>query len=417
MKKLRHSLAAAVCGALLIISAPATMAAPQAQEGAPSADHSKALYWEGHQALARSDWAGALAKFRELEAQLRRGKTEPLDATYYWQAYALEQSGRTRESAAKVKTLRSEYPDSAWLYDADVLISRGDSVTREGAVDSLPERDADALMAMDALLVGGNQRGVPLLKKVLASEHSDRVKSRAMFVLSQLDSTAAESALDAILTGSGSPALKQEAIRMIAVGGRESSLERLLPVYQASADTGTRRAVIEAFLIGERADLLVSAMATESDSEVRQSAIDTLGAMGEGARLKDLYGQKNSQDERARILIALGVAGERQALIDITASETDPRLQMEAVRGIGIAGGPEAGRALVTLYQQAKDDTLRAAVIEALMIVGDEGGAAKALLDLYRKETNPGLRKKLMQAISVSDSDAALDMIDEALKR
>ena len=40
------------------------MAAPQPKEGAPLAEPSKSLYWQGHEALGKRDWSGALQLFR-----------------------------------------------------------------------------------------------------------------------------------------------------------------------------------------------------------------------------------------------------------------------------------------------------------------------------------------------------------------
>ena len=62
------------------------LAAPQAQEGAPQAESSKALYWQGHEALGQNDWDTALERFRKLETELVRSKSEPADAAIYWQA-------------------------------------------------------------------------------------------------------------------------------------------------------------------------------------------------------------------------------------------------------------------------------------------------------------------------------------------
>jgi len=263
-----------------------------AETAAPATEASRALYWQGHEALGTRDWNAALGHFKALEQQPSTSKTEPADAAIYWHAYALSQARRGREAASQVARLRQAHPNSAWLDDSAALAQAkpGEPGPANTGKDAVEERDADALMALDALLVGGSERSVPLLQKVMAGQHSDHVKSRAMFVLSQLDAGTADAALDGVLAGNGSPQLKQEAVRMIALGGRKESLDRLLPLYRSRQDAAVKRAVIEAFLIGGRGDLVQASFESETDPELRITALNNLAAMGEGTRLKALYG-------------------------------------------------------------------------------------------------------------------------------
>jgi HEAT repeat protein len=408
----------------LACATTAANAAPQPQEGAPSAEPSKSLYWQGHEAIGRKDWDAAFDHFRDLERQLAGHAAEPVDAAIYWQAYALAQANRAREAAAAIERLRRAHPDSAWIDDAQALSSRiastlerrdGDSERSTKPARGRVEdpREADALMALDALLSGGNEKAVPLLQRVLAGEHSDRVKGRAIFVLTQIDASAAEKALDAVITGDASPKLKSEAIRMIAAGGRPESLDRLLPLYRSSTDAAVRRGVLDAFLIGDRADLMLQVAQVDGDPRSRRDAIQKLGAMGRVEELARLYPSLADPKERRSVMQALGVAGAHARLIELARGETDVRVRAEAIRAIGIAGDKEAPAALLEFYAADQPEDIRKAVIDALMIAGD---TAK-LVQLYRAETDPDLRRTLLQRIMSSDPDAALDLIDKALQR
>jgi HEAT repeat protein len=420
MKTRIHVLALQIA---LACASSAGIAAPQPQEGAPSAEPSKSLYWQGHDALGRKDWDAALGHFRDLEGQLAGRATEPVDAAIYWQAYALVQANRAREAAAAIERLRRAHPDSAWIDDAQALSSRIASKleSRDRDAASTPAargrdedpREADALMALDALLSGGNEKAVPLLQRVLAGEHSDRVKGRAIFVLTQIDANAAEKALDAVITGDASPRLKSEAIRMIAAGGRPESLDRLLPLYRSSTDAAVRRGVLDAFLIGDRADLMLQVAQGDGDARSRRDAIQKLGAMGRDEELARLYPSLTEPKERRYVMQALGVAGAHARLIELARGETDVRTRAEAVRAIGISGGKDAPATLLEFYAADQPEDVRKAVIDALMIAGD---TAK-LVQLYRAETDPDLRRTLLQRITSSDPDAALDLIDKALQR
>lgn len=413
--RIRFRILSLALAAVLAAPAANALAAPQPKEGAPLAEPSKSLYWQGHDALGKRDWSSALELFRELEAQLTRSASEPADAAIYWQAYALSQARRTREAGAQIERLRKEYPQSAWLDDAQALASR-----QAGSADDAPvgtprrdERESDALAALDALLAGGNARAVPLLQRVITGDHSNRVRSRAIFVLSQIDPVAAEGALDTLLSGTAPARLKAEAIRMIAAAGRPASLDRLLPVYRGSDDAAVKRAVLDALLIGDRSDLLLQVIEAEGDPRRRRSAIEKLGAMDEREALKRLYATRPDVDDRRAVLRALGIAGDRDALLDIARTEKDAKVQAEAIRSVGVTGGKEAAGDLLDLYPRVVDAGAREAVVDALMIAG----ATEALVTLYRTEKDPAQRRRLLNRISISDSDAALDLIDDALER
>jgi HEAT repeat protein len=401
-------------------------AAPQAQEGAPLAEPSKSLYWDGHEALGRSDWDEAFRRFRELESELSGSKTESTDAAVYWQAYALVQAQRWREANALVRRVQREFPKSAWRDDAEGLAARitaaldaeraqrrQDKGEERAPAHAEDPREADALMALDALLSGGNQKAVPLLQKVLAGDHSNRVKSRAIFVLGQIDPSAAEVAIETLLAGDAPVRLKAEAIRMVAAGGRRESLDRMLPVYQKHTDAVIRRGVLDAFLIGDRDDLILKLLQTETDPHRRRDAIQKLGAMGKGGELQKLYATLPDARDRRAVLQALGVAGAQAALIQIARSETDDAVRAEAIRAVGISGGKEAPAALKEFYVASQAGAVREAVIDALMIADE----TEVLVELYRAETDPALRRHLLNRITASDSDAALELIDQALDR
>jgi len=415
MSTLRSNLAAALLTGLLCCSAGAAIAAPQAEAGAPRTEALRALYWQGHQALGNSDWNAALSHFRQLEQQLAADAREPADAAIYWQAYALSQAKRSREAQREVERLRQSFPNSVWLDEAGALVAAAAPASRKTSTTRVDDRseDADALMAIDALLVGESERAVPLLQKVLASEHGDQVKQRAMFVLSQLDGAAADAALGSILAGTASPRLQQEAIKMIAVGGRRAALDRLLALYRSNPDRGIRNAVMDAFLIGDRGDLMQQLIEAETDPAPRREAIHKLGAMGDGERLKALYASRSDRDDRLQVLHAFGIAGEIDALADAARGETDPDLRAEALRGIGIGGGKQAGPLLLEFYRSSNDARTRQAALDGLLIAGDSA----AMLELYRQETDPELRRKLLHHLTSADPDAALELIDAALKR
>lgn len=428
MKPMLSRLFVALLAAGMALTAPSAAAAPQAEAMQPSDQAAREQYWQAQRALADGDWNDAHDRFRELERDLRARKQSGVDSAIYWQANALLMGKRLGEVDREVQRLLREFPDSPWADEARALRSGGSAtdglaalatldadlsgIRGDGRVRSADPAEQDALDAIDALMATDNPRAIPILERVLAGTHGDRVKTRALFVLVQLDGKAAERQLDAILRGNGSTELKREAIKMLAFGGEGSALDRLSGLYAEQREPALRRAVLEAWMLGERGDLLARAASTETDAGLRHEAINLLGAMDDGAALETLYGQISDVKTRADVLRALGVAGEHERLQRLAQGAREEALQRAALEGLGIAGGAKARAAITQIYRQAASAAVKRAAINGFIICG--GG--KELLELYRAETDVDLKRQLMQALVVTDGDAAIDAIDERLK-
>ena len=76
-------------------------------------------------------------------------------------------------------------------------------------------------------------------------------------------------------------------------------------------------------------------------------------------------------------------------------------------------GVSDAIGALVSIYNAHSDVETRKQVIRALFV----HGAAKEMVDLARKETNPELRKELVRNLSIMNSREAADYMMELLNK
>jgi len=250
---------------------------------------------------------------------------------------------------------------------------------------------------------------LPLLNKVLASDHTDRVKSRALFVLSQISIPEAQSTLLEIAKN-GNSELQQEAIRMIGIGGNKSSLAELKSIY-ANGDENVKERILGAYLIAGDAESvyqLAAGAATEHEFDI---AIRVLGAMGAGEqlrRLSDRAGQSKS------LIQAYAVSGDLDSLLNLAQTQsanTDMQLRQQAISHIGIIGGERANQALMDIYRSADNDEIKASALQGLLIAGHDQG----VLGLYRKADNVKDKSKLLRTLTMMGSDAALDAIDAAL--
>ena len=257
------------------------------------------------------------------------------------------------------------------------------------------------------------ERAIPLLKKVLQSQHSDKVKKRALFVLSQIDDPVALDMVVDVAKTSTDPALREEAVRMLGVSGDEHAIARLSDLYASSKDPREKRAIIQAWLVADRKDLILASARTETDETVRRQAIEALGAMDASSELKQLFDSTKDAANQRAIIQALGVAGNVKALTEIAESQQPDNIRVEAIHALGVAGDEGGSTALVKLYPKANTPALRDAVIQGLMVAGD----SDAMMQLYRQSKTREEKQALLRVITTMGDDAALDLIESELNK
>jgi hypothetical protein len=378
---------------------------------APSDKASNALYWQAQAALKQSDWSTALQRFAELEKLLRKNEPKSVDAALYWEAYTLAQAKRTTEAKAVIERLRREFPESRWSRDADALLAQMQPAAKldPGLVD-----DDLADIALQGLLNAPPERALPLLKKVLAGQRSIKVKKRALFVLSQLETDEAMNVVLDTAKNAREPELRHEAIRMLGISGEKTAIERLAEIYASSNSANEKAGVIEAWLIAGRKDLVLKTARDESDPAVRRKAIETLGAMGASDELRQLFDATQDAGNRRAIIQSLGVAGNTTALTSIAGNTTLPQNErVEALHALGVAGDHGGQAALVDLYAKADTPALRDAILQGLMIAGD----TDAVVKLYRNARTTDEKKALLRILTTMDDDKAIDAIEHELSQ
>jgi HEAT repeat protein len=408
------SLRAALAAALTIATASLPLIARgQPNEAmAPSDKQLNQLYWQGHEALKKSDWTGALKRFGDLEQQLKAKEPQSADAAIYWEAYALVQAKRGTEAKATVERLHRDYPNSRWSKDADALVRQAQPYA-VATDDKSSSGDEDiAEIAVEGLMNAPPERAVPLLKKVLQSQHSEKVKKRALFVLSQIDEDSALDSVVDVAKGSADPGLREEAIRMLGVSGEDRAIERLREMYASSKDAKEKGTIIQAWLTADRKDLILASARNETDEGVRRAAIQALGALDASSELQQLFQTTHDAANQQAIIQSLGVAGDVQGLTAIAESQQPETIRVEAIHALGIAGDEGGTAALIKLYGKANTPAIRDAVLQGLIVTGD----GDAVLQLYRQAKTKEDKQALLRVLTTTNSDAALDAIEAELK-
>jgi HEAT repeat protein len=251
-----------------------------------------------------------------------------------------------------------------------------------------------------------------VLKKVLASQRSIKVKKRALFVLSQLETDEAMKVVLDAAKNSREPELRREAINMLGVSGTDAAVEGLVDIYATSTSAAEKGRVLEAWLVADRKDLVLKTARTEADPKVRRKAIETLGSMEASQELAQLFEATQDAGNRRAIIEALGVAENVGALKAIASNASLPEDQrVEALEALGVAGDAGGVAELVELYGTANTPALRQAVLEGLL-VGDDVEAVKKL---YRNARTTEEKKALLQVLTSMDDESVIDVIEREL--
>jgi HEAT repeat protein len=126
-----------------------------------------------------------------------------------------------------------------------------------------------------------------------------------------------------------------------------------------------------------------------------------------------VYQGETSPDVRKQIIQALFIGGDATRLAELARTEKDGELRRTAVHTLGLMGSKKTGDTLVAIYRSDKDPEIRRTAINALFIQGN----AHALVEIARQETDPTLRKDIVEKLSLMKSKEATDFLMEILKK
>lgn len=267
--------------------------------------------------------------------------------------------------------------------------------------------EALAIAALRALMSVPPDRAVPLIERTLRLQKSDLVKARALFVLGQINSSAAHRLLlknAQELTGS----LQLEAIRSIGIGGDTAAIAAL-PALYANGDAAVQRAVLEALLIADSKPMVMQLALTAKNPDQLEPVLNTLAAMGAVEELRQLGARGVGG---AKLVQAFAVAGDLTGLLNIARTNTDAALRAKAIRSLGIIGSAQAKAALLQLYQSVETAAEKSAALEGMLIANDQ----QSVLTLYRNSKSTAEKREIFGTLSKMGGDAALEAIDAALQ-
>lgn len=364
-------------------------------------------YERAQRAVEREEWAEAAAQFQALAA----AAGARADAALYWKAYALDKLGQRAEALTAVAELTKSFPKSRWLGDARAL----EVQVRQRSGQAVPlDASGDEelkLLALNALQHSSPDQAIPMLRQLLQGTQSLKLKERALFVLAQSRSPEARTILEDVARR-GNPDLQRRAIDYLGMHGSTENRVVLAEVYRTSPDVDVKRRVLRAYMVsGDRARVLEAAT-TERNDELRGEAVRQLGVMNAHDELWQLYQKETSVAVKRQILQAMFVGGNAPRLIELAKTEPNAELRRTAVRNLGLMRQASTGAALVEIYTSQQEAEVRSAAIQGLFVQNN----ADALVTLARRETDPAMKKELVQRLSLmSKSKVAMDYLLEVL--
>jgi hypothetical protein len=350
-------------------------------------------YREGQRALDDQDWATASRLFGSIAAK----SSDETDAALYWKAYADAKRGAKKDALDGLRKLQSSYPQSSWADDAKAL----EMELRDGksAVTAAGVEDEELkLYALDGLMQVEPEKAVPILEKILAGNSSEKLKQRALFVLSQSDSPRARDILVRTAKTGQPMSLRTEAVKTLGIaGGREDIVALREIAKDTSAPYEVRAAVVEAYLISGRSEGLVGLATTDPDPRIpregdrcarrERRARSAAPALGDG---------EGSGAPQQAVAIVRSRRRHRDAREDRSRehrSEPPPQGDRRArhLRGCG----PSAPQAVRRAHRPGRQEEDRQRA--------DGQGDAHSLIELFRAEKDREMKKTIVQQLSVMD--------------
>ena len=261
------------------------------------------------------------------------------------------------------------------------------------------------LAALEALIAAPADKALPLVTKVLDGNHSNEVKERALFILSQIDLPEAQSTLLKVAR-ENQDELGLEAVRMIGISGNEESLANLASIYE-NGNSEAREAVLEAYMIaGDKQSVFNIALTAEGDDF--DEAIEMLSVMGARDELRELRGKMGVSEA---LINAYAISGDFDSLRQLALDGSDVELQTQAIEAMGIVGGEQVDNTLVEIYRSATSERVREAALHGMLISGHDTG----VLELYRSSQDSSEKKQLLEFLVMTGSDEVWNIIDSTL--
>ena len=275
-------------------------------------------------------------------------------AAMYWKAYSQFKLALSAEALQTIQEMGKQFAASPWVKDAKALELEIRQSVGQAVSAELQGDEELKLLALRGVMQTDPDKGVPIIEKMLAGGATPRVRDRALFVLSQSRSPRARDIMANTAKNHGNPDLQLRAIRYLGMMGGTDNRDLLADVYRTSSNASVKQAVLQSYFM----------------------------------------------------------SGNVEKITELAKSEKDPELRLTIIRDLGLMNRPGTTETLVSMYRSDNSTDIRRAVVNALFIHRN----AKALVDLARGEKDPGVKRDIVQKLSVMKAPEATEYMLELLK-
>jgi HEAT repeats len=336
--------------------------------------------------IGDEQWVPAIEELRAAAADPNEANK---DEALFWLAHCENQSRDTAAAVATIQRLERDYPRSPWVKPAQSLrieiaqrLRRNDVLWYTAAPPPpppapvaprapsapsapgapvkvpappmppppppawmsegfLPDMDL-RIQALGSLMATDALRVIPMLKDIALTGNNPGESRRALFVLAQSSrSDARATVVDVAKTGP--EPVRLAAVRELGRMGGPAASNALLQVYETANDKMKYQIVTS---LGQRdaAPALMRIAQSETDRQLRDMAIVTLGEAGGLAQLSTLYFRYGADPAEVKRPIILGLfnAQADEELIRLAERERDPKARAEILAKLRLLGTAKA---------------------------------------------------------------------------
>jgi HEAT repeat protein len=209
------------------------------------------------------------------------------------------------------------------------------------------------------------------------------------------------------------PALRKAAIRGIAMEDDEGAADLLESIYDNATTIEEKKVILESLaMMDDAQELALKIVRTETDVELQREAIHMLGVMEATEEMGALYANVKQMELRKLILESMMIADDINGLQKVLQSEKNEELRAQAIQMLAISDDENAAEYLVELYPQASRPEKKA-VIQSMMIMEN----AEGLVELLKAETDPELKREMLQMLTIMDSEESDQYLFEMLEK
>ena len=338
------------------------------------AQSDEASYNDARRALNRQRFDEAVQGFRKLRSTYPQSGY--VDDAFYWEAYALERSGKLEEAVSVLDRLPREHPESPTMSDARALhvqlcselAKRGNGACAEAVWNAVGNPDADSLQvaAMNALINMPPDRAVPLAMRVLENRKQPvEIRKQALFIIADKAGKGGDAAATreqlakTALDNTDDLEVRKQAVFWLSQVRGDETVDTLMRVLAGAKDEELAKQAI--FALSQqrspRAREQLKKISTDKTAsiEIRKQALFWAAQNGgmSDADLMQAYRDIPEGELRDQLIFLMSQNRAVDSLIQVARTDPSADRRKQAIFWLGQSRDPRAEQLLLEILEPA----------------------------------------------------------------